>query len=239
LYFFQEKIIYQPYPQDFASCQGFLSAEKTDYNGTRMYFKNNGPKAVVFYHGNAGSACDRSYLADIFENFGYSFIVPEYAGYSNDDTKPSNESVKKDAEHVVGFLSEHDFSEIIVAAESIGTGAGSYHVSLDKPDKLLFISPFSSLLDVAGTKFWFYPLSLMLDNAFVNADLLKNFDGKTMLIHGDKDDIIPIKFGKKLFEKINSKNKEFVIIKGAGHNDIFTFQESYEALYGFLKAGAK
>lgn len=41
-----------------------------------------------------------------------------------------------------------------------------------------------------------------------------------MCLHGDRDEIVPYRIGKKLFEGIQSGPKEMVTIRGAHHNDI-------------------
>ena len=41
-----------------------------------------------------------------------------------------------------------------------------------------------------------------------------------LFIHGDRDEIVPIALGRKLFEAA-SQPKEFYTIRGAGHNDTY------------------
>ncbi len=231
----QEQIVYQPYPQDFASCVEFSLAEKINYNGTRMYFKDNGPRLVVLYHGNAGSACDRTYLAELFEQAGYSYLLPEYAGYSNDTVKPSHELLKKDVENVVAFLGERHFAEVVVVGESIGSSFAVYNTFLAPPNKLLLISSFTNLTDIAQNAFWFYPVSIMVKDLFDNADLLADFQGSVLLLHGEKDNIIPLKLGKKLFAQLVVSRKEIIIIPNAGHNDLFYFPKTAQTIRDFLK----
>ncbi len=233
---FQERLIYIPNGQDFESCPDFLSAEKVNYKGTRMYFRNNGSRLAVFYHGNAGSACDRAFIAEIFSQNGYSYLIPEYAGYSGGSVQPTHELLLGDVRHTVQFLKERNFSEIIVVGESIGTGFASYHVSLASPRALVLISPFPTLLDIAKRKFWFYPVSLMVKTPFNSKELLRNFKGALLVIHGDQDSIVPLSLGKELFSSIVTKEKNMLVVEGAGHNDLFSFPETYDALINFLKS---
>lgn len=67
LFFFQKSMIYFPNDQDFESCTGFKDYEKINHNGTRFYLKQISDQAIIYYHGNAGSACDRSFIKDLFE----------------------------------------------------------------------------------------------------------------------------------------------------------------------------
>lgn len=235
LVFRQERIIYQPTPQNFSVCSGLARAEKITHQGTRMYFKDNGPRVAVLYHGNYGSACDRAFYAGIFEEAGYSYLLPEYAGYSSDTVSPTHMLLKKDVEHTVDFLRTKKFSEVVVVGESIGDSFAAYHASLLPPQKLLLISSFKDLAAIARAHFWYYPTSLLVKNPFDNVASLEKFSGEVRLIHGDKDDIIPLALGQEFFKDIATTRKEMMIIKDAGHNDLFAFPETFQAIGGFLK----
>ena len=229
----QEKVVYQPFPQDFNSCERFTNAEKVTFNGTRMYVHNTDKPVAVLYHGNAGSACDRDLYANLFTQAGYSYVIVEYAGYSNDSRTPTHNLVKEDVRNVVEYLDSKNISNISIVGESIGTGAASYHASLQAPEKLILVSPFTDLYDIARNRFWFYPTSLLVDNAFDNQAALQNYESKLLIIHGSKDSIIPFKLGKELFDGLSAE-KEFVTIEGAGHNDLFSYQQTHVVIQEFL-----
>lgn len=226
----QERLIYHPNTQDFESCSAFENAEKVTYKGTRMYVDRGGEGIVVLYHGNAGSACDRYFLADEIKKSGQGYVVVEYAGYSNDFGKPSHERIKQDVRNVSEYLEKEKITKVLVLGESIGTGAASYHASITNPYRVVLISPFSSLRDIAKKSFWFYPTSLMVDNAYDNVALLDNIDGPITIIHGSDDKIIPQELSRKLFKSINTNKKTYVSIPGAGHNNLFSFPNTYEEL---------
>jgi pimeloyl-ACP methyl ester carboxylesterase len=230
----QEKIVYQPFPQDFNSCSSFSDAEKITHQGTRMYVHNTSKPVVVLYHGNAGSACDRDFYADMFNQAGYGYVIVEYAGYSNDDRETSHNLVKQDAKNVVAFLEKREIEDVTIVGESIGTGVAGYHTSIAQPEKLLLISPFTNLADIANSRFWFYPASILVDNAFDNAFNLNDYSGQVTIIHGTEDNIIPHRFGKKLFEALYTE-KNFISIPNAGHNDLFLYEETYATVQNFLK----
>lgn len=231
----QERIIYQPWPQDFASCSAFADAKKVHYNGTRMYTEDGGKGTIILYHGNAGSACDRALYATLFKNAGFGYIIVEYAGYSNDVVEPSHELIKQDVKNVISYTKKELRQKIIVIGESIGAGVAAYHISLDAPSKALLIAPFYSLAELAKSKFWFYPTSVLVNNAFNNSVLLKDFTNPLTIMHGTTDAIIPYAAGKKLFDSLDSNNKEFIPIVGYGHNNLFTANETYSVLDQFLR----
>lgn len=79
LYFFQRQLTYFPDNSDFYNCPIFSEAEKITYKKTRMYLiKKDLEKLVVFYHGNAASACSTGYIRDVIDSSGASVLIPEY-----------------------------------------------------------------------------------------------------------------------------------------------------------------
>lgn len=241
LFLFERSIIYYPdYPSksDFYNCPAFKDSETIDIEGTRGYFKHVSDNIAVVYHGNAGSACDRDYLKSIFINARYSYLFVEYSGYGGDGKKPSRDLLLKDAENIVSFLKTKRYSKTVIITESIGAGVASYHAFLMPPDKMLFISPFDSIVNVAKNKFPIYPFSLLERFATENYDnipLLKNYKGELTIVHGTNDDIIPFKRGKALYENVPTQSKNFIPVSGAGHNDIYNFEETQKAISDFLK----
>jgi pimeloyl-ACP methyl ester carboxylesterase len=198
-----------------------------------MYVADPHKSVVVLYHGNAGSACDRSFYADLFSAAGYGYIVVEYAGYSNDPRQTTHDLVKQDVANVVTYLQEQQIESVTVVGTSIGSGAAAYHTALQPPEKLLLLSPFTDLHAVAQNRFWFYPTALLVDNAFDNVQNLRDYTGPVTIIHGGEDRIIPQRLGQTLFDHLSTE-KAFVTIPKAGHNDLFHYPKTYEALRAFL-----
>lgn len=236
LFFTQKSMIYYPDNQDFESCKGFQDAQKLNLNGTRAYFKKNSENLIVFYHGNAGSACDRDFLKDEFERLGLSYLFVEYAGYSSDAKKPSGKLLLKDVENMVEFVQNQEFSNVFVGGESIGSSLAIYHSKLSKADKMFLLSPFYSSNDLAKQLYKIYPVSLMLTEKYESNKWIKETKAqKIRIIHGDSDTIVPIQQSKRLFEEIPIQNKDFVTIPNANHNDIFEFKETWQSISQFLK----
>ncbi|MFH0891934.1 MAG: alpha/beta hydrolase [Candidatus Falkowbacteria bacterium] len=230
LFFYQKSMIYYPDSQDFDSCQGFNAYEKLNIDGTRFYFKQSTQdKIIIYYHGNAGSACDRSRYKTIFERSDASVIFAEYTGYSNDNVKPSRKQILKDVENIHEYVTEKKYGNIIVYGQSIGSGPASYHAHLGDVDGLILVAPFSNLDDLVQSKYIIYPASILLREKYDNIKWLRDYDGSLLIVRGDKDLVIPNKFSKELFEKASANNKEYVLIESKGHNDIWSsslFQET-------------
>ena len=235
LFVYQRHYIYFPSKQDFNACANLPSdVEKITYEGTRMYVHKATDSWVVIYHGNAGSACDRSYYLDYFDARKYSYIIVEYAGFSNDSESPSQDAWMKNVRDADDYLKAQKAAKKIVIGESLGTALASYHSYIDRPDRLILISPFDSLEHVSQSMYWFYPIKLMLHDKYPSATWLADAD-HVLIIHGSDDDIVPIRFGRSLFDAISGADKTFVTVPGAGHNDIHDFNLTKESINRFFR----
>lgn len=236
LFLFQEKYIYFPNEQDFYKCPGFADAEKINLQGTRFYYKYISDTLVVFYHGNAGSACDRAFFKSIFEKNKYSYIFVEYAGYSNDKKIPNKNRILQDVVRVNEFIKNKSPKKIILMGESIGTGPAAFHSTLFPADKIILINPFNQLVEVAQKHYPYYPVKLLFRNNFENDVWLKTFGGEILLLHAGNDSIIPLSSSKKLYNFLINKNKKIqYVVVGADHNDIYDFELTWETLNKFIK----
>ena len=218
----QESMPYFPSEQDFHNCPGFQDYEKAEHRGTRFYLKNiSDEKVIIYYHGNAGSACDRSFTKKVFEKSGSSIIYVEYAGYSNDDKKPSKELIFRDVENIIDHVEKTGYKKTVVYGQSIGSGPASHHTNIKKADSLVLVSPFSKLKDIAKSRYPIYPGFIFFKENYDNIEMLKDYEGKTLIIHGENDDIIKPKYSKKLYNSIKNNNKEYILLEDRSHNDLW------------------
>lgn len=243
LFFNKTSYIYFPDKTDFYACSYFTEGEKIEHNGTRMYYKparrqggQNSKELVVLYHGNAGSACDRTLYASYFDRHNISYILVEYAGYAGDKRKPSRELILGDVDNIINLLETLDYDRLTLLGESIGAGAATHHAALKEPDKMILISPFTKLSDVARIHYPFYPAkSFLLQEDYDNVEPLSDYRGALLIISGQDDHIIPYSMSEELYNiaKLASP-KELMPVPGAEHNDLFIHDEVFEKIIEFI-----
>lgn len=225
LYFFQTSMIYHPSSNQFGTCLGFKDYEAIVHNNTRFYYKSGGENFIIYYHGNAGSACDRSVLRQHFEQPGFSVIFVVYSGYSSDTVRPNKRRILQNVRDVHEFVMTKNPKKVVVFGESIGVGPASYHTTLGDVDTVILTAPFYELADIARSQFFMYPISLLLRENYRVFENLRYFEGKIYLIHGMSDRIIQPRHSQKLYRALDSHNVTYIGIDGFGHNDIWHSRE--------------
>ncbi len=226
LFVYQNTFLYPADKTAFDNCPTLEKAEKIKSGNLRAYFiKRSKEKVVVYYHGNAGRACDRYYMEQYFEPLGYSVLYVEYPGYA-EEGETTIDSILNEVTIVNSFLIKQSFKEIYVVGESVGTGPAAYQASLPDSNlkKLILITPYNNIASVAFFHYPYYPMNILVKNNFTPDIWLKNASIPVVLILAENDEVVGFKQGMKLADVIPESNKTVHVVEGAGHNSIYDMQ---------------
>ena len=159
----------------------------------------------------------------------------EYPGYSIYYSEKSAETIEEDSLILFDFLTNEckiNNKDIIVCGRSIGTGPATYLASKRKPGALILISPIKSLRDTV--KNLIGPLQYLVRNRFNNYERISEVTCPLLIIHGQKDSLIPFEDSIKLCEK-TAGPYELVLPENMNHNDVHIYDDFFEPIQSFLK----
>ncbi|MDI6726674.1 MAG: alpha/beta fold hydrolase [Smithellaceae bacterium] len=175
---------------------------------------------VIVFHGNAGTAADRIFYVHALAPLGYRVILAEYPGYGARGGALGEISFVRDAAETIRLAFEQDLGPVFLLGESLGCGVAAA-LARECPEKIagiILVTPWDSLLSVASAKFPFLPVKPLLKDRYDNSENLQGFSGKIAVVGAERDEIIPLKHARKLYESLPA-GKKLWIVKGAGHND--------------------
>ena len=90
------------------------------------------------------------------------------------------------------------------------------------------------MIDAAKTFYPYVPVSLLLKDKFDNKSKIKNINVPILIMHGEKDQIVPIEMGKKIFEMTNEPKYSYFT---KYDNHMMEYDENLvKALNSFLKS---
>ena len=197
--------------------------------------------AVVF-HGNAGNISHRGFLADALKEAGCSTLLVEYRGYGGNPGSPSEQGLYRDARAALASLKARgdvDATRLIYFGKSLGSGPAMQLAVEHEPAALVLDSPFTSMVDVAAHHHWYLPVRWLVWDKYENLSKIGQVKCPVLVIHGDRDRIVPTSHGRKVFAAANEP-KDLLIIPGGGHNDnVFTGWVGYIAALRRLVAVAE
>jgi len=183
----------------------------------------NNRKTIIYFHGNGGNIADRSIRIKPLVNAGMGLLMLSYRGYGNNEGRPSEEGLMNDAQSALNFLlgeEKIELENIILLGESLGTAMAIKLASENAVGAVILESPFTSATDVGRRAYPFLPIRLLLKDRYDNLSRIGKVKSPILIIHGEKDMIVPAKHGKMLLE--NAKHpKKGIFLSDAGHNDLF------------------
>ncbi|NJC87686.1 MAG: alpha/beta hydrolase [Desulfuromonas sp.] len=176
----------------------------------------------LIWHGNAGSARQRDYLAMPLLRMGMRVVVAEYPGYGARQGGGLREAaLVADARILAADLHRRFGEPLIVIGESLGAAfAAAVAGDQSLPVKgVILVTPWRDLAGVARVHYPWLPAGLLLRDRFDNAAALQAYRGPLLVVTADSDEIIPASEGRRLYQALNTPVKRLYEIPGAGHND--------------------
>jgi fermentation-respiration switch protein FrsA (DUF1100 family) len=182
-----------------------------------------GAPAVLFLHGNAGDIGNHIPAARFLIDAGYGVLAMEYRGYAGNPGSPSEDGLYEDARAAFAFLNRQGFADrdIVLFGESLGTGVAVEMASEHAVAAMVLRSPYSAMPDIAAVQFPYFPVHWLVRDRFDSLSKIARSQAPLMVFHGDADTLIPIAYGRRLYDAASGP-KTWLVVPGAGHNDVQT-----------------
>jgi uncharacterized protein len=237
LFFTQRKLIF-PAPVELVTFKdGFQKVAVP--NQTFFLWKQvpgDGP-VVVHFHGNAEQVGYLGWLALAYESRGVSFVAVEYPGYPGTTGGPSEDGIVEASEAALKHLTTElkiDRSRLVLEGQSVGTGVAVTLAARGWGRRLVLLSPYTSLPDVAAKALPFVPARLLMRDRFDSASRAGELKVPTLIIHGTNDQVIPYALGESLSKLI--PGAKLLTVEGGGHNDLWDRESTQQAIFDFVIA---
>ncbi|MCA8976176.1 MAG: prolyl oligopeptidase family serine peptidase [Planctomycetes bacterium] len=190
-------------------------------------FVPEAPAAVLlFFVGNGEDLRSAGRRAAMFGRHGLAVVCPEYPGYGGSAGEPGVAAFHAIAERSVVYAAARARElgvPLVGGGISLGTFCAVRLAAQGQFERLLLAAPPTNMLDAAGARFWWLPLSLMLRHRFDNIESAGAVTCPAFVVHGEADSVVPIELGARLFAALGGEKeieKEMVRVPGAGHNDL-------------------
>lgn len=188
----------------------------------------------LFFDGNAGRPEVWEGRWRRIERGGAGFLAVYYRGYSGSTGKPSEHGLNLDARAGYEWLIAHDYAahDIVIHGFSLGTGP-AVQLASEKPARALVLeAPYTGLDDVGRQ--WVGPFGALVADRFASRDVIANVHMPVLIVHGDRDRVVPLAQGERLFALANEP-KQFVRMPGSDHATLVR-DGMYEHISPFLAA---
>lgn len=218
LFVFQRSLIYFPQLQHnpAASTPLVLQAESGSVVvSTRPL---NSPNALIYFGGNAEDvSVSMPEFASTFPS--YAIYLLNYPGYGGSSGSPSEKSISAAATALFDQVHEQH-PNIVVIGRSLGSGVAVRLASLRPVARLVLVTPYDSLGDVAAEHYSYLPVRWLLRDKFESWRYAPQVTAPTRIIVAEQDEVIPRTSTERLRTRFRDGIVSYVVVAATGHNSI-------------------
>jgi uncharacterized protein len=216
LFFAQRSMIYYPVPG--APPPGAQTLSLTSGGETvRVWHRPAaGTQALIYFGGNA---------EDVGGNFaefaaalpGRALYFVNYRGYGGSTGTPTEAGLFADALAVYDHVrAQH--ADVAVVGRSLGSGVAMYLAHERPVAKLVLVTPYDSLANVAGGLYPFLPVGLLMRDRFDSAARVADVRVPTLVVIAERDEVILRTRSDALVARFPAGQVHVEVVRDATHN---------------------
>ena len=131
--------------------------------------------------------------------------------------RPSEDGLIRDARAAYDFAAaRYPAKRIVLFGESLGTAVAIALAAERDVGGLILDAPFTSAADVGAAAYPFAPVRWLIKDTFRSDQRIARVSAPMLVLHGERDSIVPISFGERLFA-LARKPKRMVRFPLGGH----------------------
>ncbi|MBC7455626.1 MAG: alpha/beta fold hydrolase [Massilia sp.] len=216
IYVDQRKRIYYPAPRATAAESMQLAVDGATLVVTTRALE--APAALIYFGGNAEDVSGSlQTLAQAFP--GHALYLLHYRGYGGSTGEPTEANLFADARAL--FDKAHArHRNVVLIGRSLGSGV-AMHLASERPvARMVLVTPYDSLADIAAHYFPWLPIRLLMKDKFDSWRYVPKVGVPVTVIMAEHDEIIPRANSERLLARFAPGQARAIVIPGAGHNDL-------------------
>ena len=145
---------------------------------------------------------NRIHKLNHFKDMDVNFLIIAWRGFSGNEGKPTEEGLYIDGLSAVNWIINQGVKEenIILYGESLGTGIATEVAQNKNFAGIILETPFTSMINAAKEFYPYIPVNLLLKDRYENYKKIKNINIPILVMHGEADQIVPFRMGKKIYD---------------------------------------
>lgn len=167
---------------------------------------------VVWFHGNGGQLGTMKWVPS---GLGLPVRLVEYPGYGDSPGSPTEASILATAREALG-----DRNSWVCLGQSLGTGVAIAMAAEGRCARLILVSPYTSMPEVAAEHYWVFPVRWLTLDTWDSRTRARQVTVPTLVVHGDHDEVVPYAMGQEIAGIIPGARLE--TFRGRGHNNLFS-----------------
>jgi uncharacterized protein len=232
LYLAQDRLLYLPTPDSAPPGAQALRIERGAITLKLWELHGTAQPALIYFGGNAEDVG-----ADI-PDFDAAFperavYLVNYRGYGGSSGRPSEAALIADAQAIYDSLrTRHD--PIAVIGRSLGSGVAVALAARRPVERLILVTPFDSLANVAADHFFWLPVRHLMRDRYDSAARIGQVRAPTLLVVAEHDEVVRRARSDALIAAVSPPLRHTLLVPGATHNDVSFHPLYFRSLREFL-----
>ena len=162
---------------------------------------------VVYFHGNGGNLSVWLPVLAAMHRLNLRVLALDYRGYGLSTGSPSESGVYRDAAAAASHAGANRTAgrPLVYWGRSLGGPIAASATRVNPPDGLILESTFVDKAAVAATQPVLRMLNWFASYRFPTVELLQGFRAPVLVVHGDRDSIVPFALGRRLYERLGDR----------------------------------
>lgn len=175
-----------------------------------------GSDALIYFGGNAEDVTGNlRELAAALPR--HALYLVSYRGYGGSTGVPSEPALFSDALAVYDHVRTRH-ANIAVVGRSLGSGV-AMHLAHERPvSRLVLVTPYDSIANVARGHYPYLPVRLLLRDRFDSAARVAGVRVPTLIVIAERDEVIPRPRSDALAALFPAGQAQVTVVRGATHN---------------------
>lgn len=231
----QRSMLYPAPPPEAPRIAGAQLVQPTPEEAYLVVKPPPGAPLLVHFHGNGEQLAGMDAMVGLALREGLGLVAVEYPGYGLLDAKmPSERAFYETGERAIAYARKElgvEVGRTILVGQSLGSGTATELARRGHGARLVLLTPFTSVPELAQTLFPWLPARLLVRDRFDNAAKAPQIRVPVLVLHGTADEVVPFEMGRRLSAGFPSAR--LVTFADGGHNDLFArFRARIEAEIG-------
>lgn len=218
LFLFQRNLLYFPQPRAVQAPENTLELAVPEGRLVVTVRPRPGAQALLYFGGNGEDVSQNlEQLAGAFPD--RALYLMHYPGYGGSSGEPSEALILRDAALLYAHIRDRH-EQVAVVGRSLGSGVAVQLASQRPVSRLVLITPYDSIENVAAGRFPWAPVRWLLKDRYRSAAVAGALRVPTLLMLAGNDQLIPRDSSERLATAFAPGVARLEVLAGAGHNDI-------------------
>ena len=165
----------------------------------------------LYLFGGTGDLSNRIYKLNELNKLDINILLISWRGFSGNKGSPTEKNLYEDADAAIKWLNKKNVknNKIVLYGESLGTGVAVEMAKKNNFNSIILESPFTSIENSAKIYYPYLPVKFLLKDRYDSISKIKKINSPILIMHGEKDEVVPFSMGKELFKQANNPKHSY------------------------------